>query len=90
MNNRRPIVSLYINLRTNLNLSTAYREEVVRASSNTMGPSSRSPSRGTSVPHSEISFSYIGRARAHTAPVTGITFGFKDGIESLISISEDQ
>lgn len=55
-----------------------------------MGPSSRSPSRGTSVPHSEISFSYIGRARAHTAPVTGITFGFKDGIESLISISEDQ
>ena len=65
---------------------------------NATAQSSRSPSRGIAnntnnsmaTAHSEISFAYIGRARAHTAPISGIVFGFKDGIETLISISEDQ
>jgi hypothetical protein len=38
----------------------------------------------------DASFVYIGRARSHTAEITGICFGLKDGEETLISISEDQ
>jgi hypothetical protein len=38
----------------------------------------------------EASFVYIGRARAHTGAITGISFGVKDGNETLVSISEDQ
>lgn len=36
------------------------------------------------------SFVYVGRARSHTAPVVGIAFGSKDGVETLISVSEDR
>jgi hypothetical protein len=36
------------------------------------------------------SFVYVGRARSHTAPISGIAFGSKDGAETLISVSEDQ
>ncbi len=38
----------------------------------------------------DASYVYIGRARSHTAEITGICFGMKDGQETLISISEDQ
>lgn len=38
----------------------------------------------------DASFVYIGRARSHTAEITGICFGSKDGQETLISVSEDQ
>lgn len=38
----------------------------------------------------DASFVYIGRARSHTAEITGICFGAKDGQETLISVSEDQ
>jgi hypothetical protein len=39
---------------------------------------------------SATSYVYVGRARSHTAPITGLAFGLKDGMETLISISEDQ
>lgn len=38
----------------------------------------------------DASYVYIGRARSHTAEITGICFGMKDGQETLISVSEDQ
>jgi WD40 repeat protein len=41
-------------------------------------------------PLHDASFVYIGRARSHTAPISGIAFGMKDAVETLISISEDQ
>ena len=41
-------------------------------------------------PLHDASFVYLGRARSHTAPITGIAFGMKDGQETLISIAEDQ
>lgn len=33
---------------------------------------------------------YIGRALAHSAPITGLIFGEKDGADTLVSVSEDQ
>ena len=33
---------------------------------------------------------YIGRILAHSAPVTGLMFGYKDNKEILISVSEDK
>ena len=33
---------------------------------------------------------YIGRALSHTAAITGIAFGIKEGAETLVSVSEDQ
>lgn len=38
----------------------------------------------------DASYVYIGRARSHTAEISGICFGMKDGQETLISVSEDQ
>lgn len=38
----------------------------------------------------QSSFTYVGRALSHTAPITGIAFGNKDGVETLISVSDDQ
>jgi len=35
-------------------------------------------------------FIYIGRILAHSAPITGLTFGFKDGRDMLVSVSEDK
>lgn len=57
----------------------------------TMKPSSplRASTAAPQVLH-DASFVYIGRARSHTAEITGICFGLKDGEETLISISEDQ
>ena len=38
----------------------------------------------------EGTFVYIGRAKAHKAPITGIEFGFKEGQDILLSIGEDR
>lgn len=35
-------------------------------------------------------FLYIGRSHAHCAPVTGLEFGMKDGLETLISVGGDR
>lgn len=39
---------------------------------------------------SNSSFVYVGRVLSHSAPISGISFGFKDGRDILISISEDR
>ena len=51
-----------------------------------------SPNRTSSAPPkiTPASFIYIGRARSHTSSISGIVFGMKDGVETLISVSEDQ
>lgn len=35
-------------------------------------------------------FVYIGRAKAHKAPITGVEFGLKEGREVLLSVAEDR
>ena len=40
--------------------------------------------------HGSEYFAYLGRAHSHGASITGLEFGFKEGIETLVSISEDR
>jgi WD40 repeat protein len=35
-------------------------------------------------------FTYIGRVKSHTAKITGLEFGMKDTVETLVSVSEDR
>lgn len=35
-------------------------------------------------------YTFIGRARSHTAAIVGIEFGVRDSVETLISVSEDR
>lgn len=51
-----------------------------------------SPSAADSIERdaAQASFVYIGRILAHSAPIVGLTFGFKDQRDMLISVSQDK
>lgn len=52
-----------------------------------------SQSGGNGQPREQIKagdFVYFGRVLAHRAPITGLEFGMRDGIETLYSVAEDR
>ena len=38
----------------------------------------------------KLSFYYIGRALSHSEKISGLEFGFRDNMETLLSVSEDR
>ncbi len=37
-----------------------------------------------------LSYVYVGRAKAHTAPIVSVQFGVRDMVETLLSVGEDR
>ena len=51
-------------------------------------PSYRSPEQADAP--SGLFYTYLGRARAHTAPIVSVHFGVRDLAETLISVGADR